>query len=191
MRQDAGGVRAVRDGRASGRERRLAWRRAGKAEQPRDLGGRILGQEVGQGAAIEHRQEGGERLPEHVAEPAGRRDRTGAGREALDQGQILLGLPHDGADRDLARGPAQPEAAPAPARRADQAELPQPVDHLHQVGLRDAVGRGDPGDRALPRLLQPDIDQGAQGVIGEAGQAHCASLLGILYTKVALGGAGR
>ena len=104
--------------------------------------------ELGERVAVEHGQEGGQRLIQRRGERAGGGD--GAlvvlRIEALDQVQVVLRRAHDLADVDLGGRPRQLHAAEAAAERRDEAELGQAGDHLRRVVLGHSHATGDVRD---------------------------------------------
>src|SRR5579864_9424233 len=60
-----------------------------------------------------------------------------------DESEVGLGRPHDLANRERSRLTCEPETAMTAAHCLDPAEFAKPLDHLHQMILRDAIRLGD------------------------------------------------
>ena len=84
---------------------------------------------------------------------------------------MRFGRAHDSCDVDIARLSRQTKPAPTPPNTLDQALLDRALDDFDQVALRDAVGAADLGQRDPAPAVCRQIEQNAQGVVGEASAA--------------------
>ena len=96
-----------------------------------------------------------------------------AERDAAERGQRAVEQADDPADRDRRRVGRQRVAAVRPERRPDDAGVLERRHDLLEELRREPVALGERGqrDRAVA-LVADEVDEGAQAVLGAAGQAH-------------------
>src|SRR5579864_1197716 len=134
-------------------------------------------QKVGKRVSLERGEERVEGFPEGFPKDAGGLDDTAAAflAEALDDGQIVLGLTNQRREVHLGRVLRQPDAASFSAVRLEVAELAEPEHHLDHLVPIDGVALGDLVDRGEFAVLEPGIDEHAQAIISEGGETHLAA----------------
>src|SRR5262249_49364213 len=100
---------------------------------------------------------------------------VGAGREALNQGTLVLGQSNERAQTDSAWITAQPHAASSPSARLQVTRVNQTINDLGQVILRQLIFCRDFANGKGLVSLDGRKHQDTKRVIGKAGEHHTAA----------------
>lgn len=122
--------------------------------------------DVSQCIAVERADERAQSFVQHAGQTAVFCDGAlVAGNEAFDKPEIGLGRAHHGSEIDVLRRLRQRESTGSASDALDVAGARQDVDHLHQMGARDAVGLGGLLDGNEAVADNGRIDEHAESII--------------------------